>query len=213
MARKLRRLLLAGAAALLLTATPVRADVLDDILDAVTEYGDDVVGSAIGTTWAQIMRWIGPYLQYYQKIAELFPDNPDWVTPGDVKWRLGRGYEQAKEMAREALEKGVGVMTHSAGSSLRNDALKAANVSPVSLFAAIQIGNQIEAEAVDATNLQNNQLSQLIKDNADQKLVEAFQSKQAYEYLRYHFRSHNGDTEVFGNGDLSSNIRTYDVGW
>lgn len=213
MMNRWRRRLIAGAAALAFSATPVQADVFDDILEMLSEEADDLGASAIGQVYADILRWLGPYLQYTQQLEVLFPDNPDWPTPGDVKWRVDQGYIDAKAQAEAAVENGAVVMTNAAESAQRTEALELLNVSPVSILAALQVGNAIQVEAVKSANQQNVQLSELMQDEADRKMVEAFQSKQVLEYQKYHYRSYNGSTEVFGNGYANLQVGQFATSW
>ncbi len=91
---------------------------------------------------------------------------------------------------------------------LKMAALQAANVSPVSLFAAIQIGNEMEAEGVIATHKLNGLLAEFMQMEADQRLVEDHEGVLAKAWVEEHFK----DSAVW-SGEKRWEPETIDTGW
>lgn len=208
------RTLLAGTAAvaLLLAPAKARADVFSDILDALTEVQE---GDLEGLAW-QLLGYFGiygsairSYLATGQQVwNELFPDEPDYLTVDEATRYADERLEDRKSRVEEAMGVASLIVQQQPVNQLKMAALQAANVSPVSLFAAIQIGNEMEAEGVLATHKMNGLLAELGQLEADQRLAEDWERVMAAEWIEAHY-----EDNAYWAGERTWEPEPIDTGW
>lgn len=210
----MRKIMLAGATAttLLLAPSKAQADALSDIVDAVTKAQEgDLEGLAY-----QMLSYFGIYgsaIRSYLRRGQaywdiMFPDDPDYVTVGDAKWYSNERLEDRKSRVEEAMDVASLIIEQQPVNQLKMTALQAANVSPVSLFAAIQIGNEMEAEGVIATHKMNGLIAELGQLEADQRIAEDWERVMAFKWAKYHYQD-----SAFWTGMKTWNPETIDTGW
>lgn len=188
----MRRTLLAGTAAVILVLAPTQAqaDALSDIADAVTKAQE---GDLEGLVF-QLLGYFGIYgrsvCSYlgrgYGCWPTLFPDDPGYVTVDDAAWYADRRLEDRKERTREAMDVASTIVLQQPLNAAKLTGLQAANGDPVSLFAAIQIGNAIEVENTAALHKQNGLLAELGQLEADQRLAEDWHRVQSARWAEAH---------------------------
>lgn len=210
----MRRALLAGTTALALTLTPAqaRADALSDIADAVTKAQEGDLEGLV----SQLLSYFGIYgraaCSYlgmdYGCWRTLFPDDPHYVTVDDAAWYADARLEDRKERTEEAMDVASTIVLQQPRNAAKLATLQAANVSPVSLFAAIQIGNAIEVESTAALHKQNGLLAELGQLEADQRMVEDWERVMARAWVEKHY-----EDSAMWSGEKQWAPEPLDTGW
>lgn len=208
----MRRTLLAGAAGLALLPAPAQASDLGDIVDALTEAYDGDLTSLI----YQLAAFFGIYGQAPNSylgpsgadLDVMFPDDPDYVTVGDAKWYAAERLADRKGRVDEAMRVASTIITQQPFDSAENSTLVAANVSPVSLFAAIQLGNEGEFANGRQLMKMNGLLAELGQLEADQRAAEDWERVMAYKWAKYHYQD-----SAFWTGERTWRPETVDTGW
>jgi hypothetical protein len=194
----MRRLLLASVAAgaLLVTRPQARAD----ISDAEYQAGIEEIIEAI-LTYVDVPAWVNQLLVLLGLIGHgnsylgpggadlgvLYPSVPDIGSPnqgldyGDLR------YEDRQARVTEAMDVAARVMTQLPFNALELKTLQAANLSPVSVVAAIQIGNEISLRTTEALHKQNSILAELGQLEADQRMKEDYDAYAFAAWKRRHY--------------------------
>jgi hypothetical protein len=194
----MRRLLLASVAAgaLLLALPQARADISDGEYQA----GIDALLDAI-LTHVDLPAWVNQLLALLGLIGGgnsylgpggadlevLYPSNPDLGSPNEG---IGYGdlrYQDRQARVTEAMDVAAEVMTQLPFNALELKTLQTANLSPASLVAAIQIGNEINLRTTEALHKQNAILAELGQLEADQRMKEDYDAFAFADWKRQHY--------------------------
>ena len=204
----MKKLMLASVCAGCLMSTPAHAISWED---SITEVWDDV------PSWVlQLVAIIEQYAAFQN--SYLFPipndfeiffpeDGKDLVTIGDNKAYVDDRLEDVKRRAGEVMGVSREVAWQQPMNQARMTALESANVSPLSLFAAVQIGNEVGLETANAANKTNSLLAELNQMVVDSAMKEDFQSIASKDWAEYHFP--NGIGADFNPPPMG----TYELTW
>jgi hypothetical protein len=202
-----KRLLLATACAGCLLASPAHALSWQDSL---TETWDDAPEWVLQLV-AVMRQYVSFGNSYLNPIGmdldEFFPIDPILESVEDAAQQVDRRIEDARDRAGEVMGVSREVAWQQPFNQAKATTLQAANVSPASLFAAIQIGTEVGLENVMANNKTNSLLAeqnQLLADTVMQKDFEQTASK-AWTESHYPNGMDEGVTQVVGD--------TIDVTW
>lgn len=194
----MRRLLLASVATGALLLAPPQAKA--DISDSEYQAGIDAIIEAI-LTYVEVPAWVSELLALLGLIGNdnsylgpggadlevLYPSNPDLGSPNEGIAYGDLRYEDRQARVTEAMDVAARVMSQLPFDALELQTLQAANISPASLVAAIQIGNEIDLRTAETLNKQNSILAELGQLEADQRMKEDYDAYAFAEWKRRHY--------------------------
>lgn len=208
---KLRRGLLAGALALglaLPSAAPraqaIDLDDLGDILKILEAMLDEMTLEDTMPGFAQalldrVLDFIGVFPNSYlpdgADLEVIYPDEPTPVTPGDNKFLAKTRQDDRRARATEAINFGAELTRQLPTEATELLFLEQANQVPLTLLAALQLGNAITASAVRGIHKMEGLLAEALQLHGDEEMARA---QRAYESVRWaegHYR-HNRWTGV-----------------
>lgn len=195
----MRRLLLApiAAGALFLALPQAKAGLTDGDLDA----GVDAILEAL-VAYVDVPPWLNQLLALLGIVGQaensylgpggpdlevLYPSSPRIGSPND-----GLGYGRLRHQDRqarvtEAMDLAATMMAQLPVDALELKALQAANLSPVSVVAALQVGNEINLRTAEALHRQNGILAELGQLEADQRAKEDYDAHAFAAWKRAHY--------------------------
>lgn len=186
----------AVVALVLATAGPTRADGLGDIialLEQFLEVARSLPGAESDAQLARLLAIIGEAERSYLRLQSLersldtlYPDRPDAVAPDPALEAAREHMLDRKARVDEAMTLAATVAQQRAAADLQLAALHAANLSPASIVAALQIGNeflhQLNASVETLTEVQ----MELGQVDADQHAMEDWSRQQSNAWVRAH---------------------------
>lgn len=192
-----RRLLASVAAGALFLALPqAKADLTDGDFDA----GVDAIIEALIDV-VEVPAWVGRLLELLGLIGGgnsylgpggadlgvLYPSSPRIGSPNDGLDYGSLRYEDRQARVTEAMDVAAEVMTQLPFNALELKTLQAANLSPVSVVAALQVGNEINLRTVETLHQQNGILAELGQLEADQRAKEDYDAFAFNAWKRAHY--------------------------
>lgn len=182
--------------AILGTPTPARAA---DWQDSLTETWDDAPAWVLQLL-AVVRRYVSfgnSYLHPFGvDLDDFFPIDPVLETVEDAARQVDDRLDDIKDRAGEVIGVGREVAWQQPMNQAKATTLQAANVSPLSLFAAIQIGNEIGLENNFAGNKTNSLLAEQNQLLADTAMQRDFEQVASRAWTESHYE--NGMAEDFG---------------
>lgn len=195
----MRRRLLAAAAAgtLVLALSPAKAD----ISDAVFEEGIDAIVESLLEA-ADLPAWVSQLLALLgiiggaensylgpggADLGVLYPTTPPLGSPEEgIEYGTLR-YEDRQARVTEAMDLTSTVMQQLPFNAAELKILQAANLSPLSVVAALQIGNEVNIRTAEALNKQNSILAELGQLEADQRAKEDYDAYALNTWKQEHY--------------------------
>jgi hypothetical protein len=195
------RLLLITAASVVMLAVaqprPARAGGIDEVIDLLEQYLevlDAVPDAAFQEQLGQLRAIIGGARRSYLELVrlkraleELYPDNPDIFAIERVLEAVEERMEDRKERVEEAMTTAATVAATRPLVDARLTALHVLNLSPASIVAALQIGNELlhqlgtSLETLTRVTLEASQLE------ADQRMMEDWERQQSNAWMMEHY--------------------------
>lgn len=202
MRKRWRKALPASALALalcLVAPSPAKADLnFGDLMDFLAELMKTLGLGAYIDEINAILAFIGGGNSYLgpggADFGEMFPDNPNWITPDELAEHTEDRNEDRQARATEAMDTASTIIANMPWNALQLNAWRAANRNPYSIYYALQLGNEGTFGVYEQLNQTNQLLAELGQNDIDQHVKEDHDQVQAMSWADFYY----GNSGIWG---------------